>query len=243
MFPLFVKKLIFNRDEVDNFDRYPFNVPLINSINTVEFEKPVTFIAGENASGKSTIIEAIALNMGLCAEGGSLHACFETQNTTSELYKYVKLIKSGFMPRWKFFLRAESFYTMANAYAGYLEDMHSCSHGEEFLEIFRKFSDRGFYLLDEPESALSPQSQMKFLCLMDKLAGNGAQFIIVTHSPILLSYYNGQILDSNNGLRPIAYEDTDIYQIYKSFLSNPAGMQKLLFGNITDQKNNNDDFH
>lgn len=229
MFPLFVKKLIFNRDEVEDFDVYPFNIPLINSLNTVEFEKPVTFIAGENASGKSTIIEALALNMSLCAEGGSRNACFETQNTTSELYRYIKLVKSGFMPQWKFFLRAESFYTMANAYIEYKEDMHSCSHGEEFLQIFGKFSDRGFYLLDEPESALSPQSQMKFLCIMDKLAKNGAQFIIVTHSPILLSYYDGQILDANDGLKPIAYEETDIYRIYKSFLSDPVRMQKRLF--------------
>ena len=122
MVPLFVKKLIFNRDEVENFDEYPFSIPLIYSLNTVEFEKPVTFIAGENASGKSTIIEALALNMGLCAEGGSRNACFETQNTTSELYRYIKLVKSGFMPQWKFFLRAESFYTMANAYIEYEED-------------------------------------------------------------------------------------------------------------------------
>lgn len=96
MFPLFVKKLIFNRDEVEDFDVYPFNIPLINSLNIVEFEKPVTFIAGENASGKSTIIEALALNMGLCAEGGSRNACFETQNTTSELYRYIKLVKIFF---------------------------------------------------------------------------------------------------------------------------------------------------
>ena len=234
MFPLFVKKLIFRREEVEDFDEYPYNVPLISSLDTVEFEKPVTFIAGENASGKSTIIEAIALNMGLCAEGGSQNACFETQNTTSELHKHIKLVKSGLVPQWKFFLRAESFYTMANAYAEYDEDMHSCSHGEEFLKILSDFKGRGFYLLDEPESALSPQSQMKFLIIMDKLARNGAQFIIVTHSPILLSYRDGQILDSNNGLKPIAYEDTDIYRLYKSFLTDPARMQKLLFEDESD---------
>ncbi len=234
MFPLFVKKLIFRREEVEDFDEYPYNVPLISSLDSVEFEKPVTFIAGENASGKSTIIEAIALNMGLCAEGGSRNACFETQNTTSELHKHVKLVKSGFVPQWKFFLLAESFYTMANVYAGYDEDMHSRSHGEEFLKILSKFTDRGFYLLDEPESALSPQSQMKFLIIMDKLARNGAQFIIVTHSPILLSYRDGQILDSNNGLKPISYEDTDIYRLYKSFLTDPLRMQKLLFEDESD---------
>ena len=231
-YPLFVKELRFKRSEVADLSVYPYNIPLIKTLETVKFEKPVTFFAGENASGKSTILEAIALNMGLNAEGGSENACFETINTSSELYMHITLVKSGFMPRRKYFLRAESFYTLANAYKDYLEDMHAFSHGEEFLRICSGFSERGFYLLDEPESALSPQSQMRFLCLMDKLAKDGAQFIIVTHSPILLSYYDGQILNSNDRLLPIAFKDTEIYNVYQKFLSDPDGMQNRLFKTV-----------
>lgn len=229
---LFLKGFKLNRDKVEDLDEYPFDVPVISNLTELKFEKPVTFIVGENGSGKSTIIEAIALNMGLSAEGGTVNMVYETFNTTSDLNKYLTMFK-GAAPKWKYFLRAESFYTMANAYEGYrdayTESMHERSHGEEFNRLFDSFSDKGFYLLDEPESALSPKNQMRLLCRMHSLAQGGSQFIVVTHSPILLSYYDAQILNADDSLRPISYRDTDIYKLYRRFMDCPEKMQSLLF--------------
>lgn len=233
MSELFVKGIRLRRTEVENFDEYPFNIPVIRNMKEVWFDRPVTFIEGANGSGKSTVIEAIAVSLGLSAEGGTRNMVYETVNSTSDLYKYMTLIKSGLAPKWKYFLRAESFYTMANAYENYREPwesgIHAQSHGEAFNSLFDSFSDNGLYLMDEPESALSPKSQIRFLSKMHSLAQNGAQFIIATHSPILLSYYNARILDADNDLRPTVYRDTEIYSIYRRFLECPEKMQKLLF--------------
>ena len=109
-------------------------------------------------------------------------------------------------------------------------DLHACSHGESFLKLVEnRFWDNGLYILDEPEAALSPQRQMTLLCYIHDLAKKGSQFIIATHSPILLSYKYGKIIDMNNDMEKIKYEDTEVYKIYKDFLNNPYGMQKILF--------------
>lgn len=230
---LFIKGIRLRRDEVESFDEYPFNIPIIRELDEVRFEKPVTFIVGENGSGKSTIIEAIAESVGLSAEGGTRNMVYETVDSTSELCNYITLIKSGAKPKWKYFLRAESFYTMANAYEGYREPyergIHAQSHGEAFNSLFDGFSENGLYLMDEPESALSPRNQMRLLSIMHRLAQSGAQFIIVTHSPILLSYYDAAILNADDLLRPVKYKDTEIYDIYRRFSEQPEKMQHLLF--------------
>lgn len=148
---------------------------------------------------------------------------YETFNSTSTLDRYLTIIKSGLHPQWKYFLRAETFYTMAKAFSEYDDNNPSIfnqSHGEAFNEIFSRFSPNGLYLMDEPESALSPKSQMQLLSKIHFLAKN-SQFIIVTHSPLLLSYIDGQILDADNNLKPIAYKDTENYSIYRRFLECP----------------------
>lgn len=230
---LFVKGLRLDRDRVESFEEYPFSIPVINGLTELEFVEPVTFIVGENGSGKSTLIEAIAKCVGLSAEGGSRNMIYQTVDSTSVLNEYLTVFKSGRLPKWKYFLRAESFYTMANAYDSFkkpwMTSMHACSHGESFNNIFDVFCDNGLYIMDEPESALSPKNQMRLLCRMHALAQRGAQFIISTHSPILLSCLGACILNADDGLRPVKYEETDIYNIYKHFLDCPEKMQRYLF--------------
>lgn len=232
---LFIKKIIFEREKVIDFEQYPFNIEIIKNLHELTITSPVTFLIGENGIGKSTFIEAIAVSLGLNAEGGTQNFNFSTKNTTSELSNYFIIPKYNY-PKTKFFLRAETFYNVAseidnleidNYYGG---SLHECSHGESFLRLIQnRFTQNGLYILDEPESALSPQSQMSLLYLIDELVKQGSQFIIATHSPILISYYKGKILDLSNNFNEIKYEDTDIYKIYKLYLDDAEGMQKRLF--------------
>ena len=234
---LFINRVKLNREKVDN-NKYPFNIKCLRSFDELKIDNSVTFFYGENGVGKSTLLEAIAINLGLNPEGGSNNMQFSNYDDYSELYKYLVISKFR-VPKTKFFLRAESFFNVASnisnngdlvqtTYGG--EDLHSCSHGESFLKLVEhRFWDKGLYILDEPESALSPQRQMTLLCYLHNLAKNGSQFIIATHSPILLSYKYGKIYDMNNIFKVIKYEDTEVYKIYKDFLSNPYGMQNVLF--------------
>lgn len=239
---LFIKKVILDREKVDDFSKYPFNIDIIKNLDELIFESPVTFLVGENGVGKSTFIEALAVSIGLNAEGGTQNFDFHTKDTHSTLSKYIKVAKYG-KPKTKFFLRAESFYNFSsemqrlveedgyyalyNAYGG---NLHQCSHGESFIKLIKnRFTDHGLYILDEPEAALSPQRQMSLLCLIDDLVKNGSQFIIATHSPILISYIKGKILNLNDNFKEIKYEDTDIYKIYKLYLDNAYTMQGRLF--------------
>lgn len=230
---LFIKGLRLIRNDINDFEEYPFNIPAISNMSEIKFEKPVTFIVGANGSGKSTILEAIAVSMGLSAEGGTRNMVYETFDSTSKLHNFMTIIKSGRLPKWKYFLRAESFYTMANAYENYRQpwedSIHEKSHGEAFSSLLDGLSDNGLYIMDEPESALSPQNQMLFLSKIHFLVKSGSQFIIVTHSPILLSYYDATILNADDFLKPIKFKETEIYNIYKHFLECPEKMQKYLF--------------
>ena len=234
---LFVNRIKLNKEDA-NDNKYPFNIKALKNFDELIIDNPVTFFCGENGVGKSTLIEAIAIALGLNPEGGSNNMQFSNYDDYSELYKYLIISKFG-VPKTKFFLRAESFYNVATdisnngdlvhtTYGG--EDLHSCSHGESFLKLVEhRFWDNGLYILDEPEAALSPQRQMTLLCYIHDLVKKGSQFIIATHSPILLSYEYGKIFDMNNNMKEIKYEDTESYRIYKDFLSNPYGMQKQLF--------------
>jgi len=235
---LFVNRVRLNREKINN-NIYPFNIKCLKKFEELKIDNPVTMFYGENGVGKSTLIEAIAINLGLNPEGGSNNMQFSNYDDYSELYKYLTISKFR-LPKTKFFLRAESFYNVAsdisnNKIGGGLSwqyggDLHECSHGESFLKVVEnRFWDNGLYILDEPEAALSPQRQMTLLCYIHDLVKNGSQFIIATHSPILLSYKYGKIIDMNNNMEEIKYEDTEVYRIYKDFLNNPEGMQKVLF--------------
>lgn len=231
---LFIKEVKLERDKVSDFNEYPFDIPVINQLTSISFIQPVTFLIGENGAGKSTLIEALAVSMGLSAEGGTRNMAYETSNTTSQLHEYLKITKSGINPKWKFFLRAESFYTMANDMQRYeiggqpVTNWHNKSHGEAFLDIFDDWSEGGLYFMDEPESALSPKNQMRLLSIIHRHVQYGSQFIISTHSPILLSYMEAEIKNVNDNLQPIQYKDTEIYQTYKLFLDNPEKMLHYL---------------
>ena len=232
---LFVKRVTYKREEVDT-SKYPYNVKCLESFDSLDFDTPVTFFYGENGVGKSTLVEAMAICLGLNPEGGSNQMQFSNFDDYSDLYKHLTISKFG-VPKTKFFLRAESFFNVAtdisnngDLFLQYGGDLHKCSHGESFLKLVEnRFWNKGLYLLDEPEAALSPQRQMTLLCYIHDLAQNGSQFIIATHSPILLSYQYGKIIDMNHQMKEIAYEDTEVYKIYKDFLNNPYGMQKVLF--------------
>lgn len=235
---LFVNKIQLKKENIDK-SVHPFNIKVLKDFDYLDINNAVTLFYGENGVGKSTLIEAIAIALGLNPEGGSNNMHFSNYNDYSDLYKYIVISKFG-LPKTKFFLRAESFYNTASSIRNdygkgeldylYGGDLHACSHGESFLKLVEnRFWDNGLYILDEPEAALSPQRQMTLLCYIHQLARNGSQFIIATHSPILLSYQYGDIIDMNNNMERIKYEDTEVYKIYKDFLNNPYGMQKVLF--------------
>ena len=237
---LFVNNIRLDKEKIEDFDIYPFNIEIIKNFDELRLTSPVTFLIGENGIGKSTFIEALAISCGLNPEGGTQNFNFKTNNTHSDLYKYLKVGKLG-VPQTKYFLRAESFYNVATEiekiseeslpiYRYYGGDLHKCSHGEAFIKVVQnRFSDNGLYILDEPEAALSPIRQMTLLSLIDNLVKNGSQFIIATHSPILIAYRNSIIYDLNNNFNEINYKDTEIYQVYKMFLENPDKMQNELF--------------
>ena len=226
---------------------YLRDIPAISHLmkdKFIEFSKNITFFVGENGSGKSTLLEAIAVNFGFNAEGGSRNFAFSTNSTHSDLYKNIRLAK-GLRPKDGFFLRAESFYNAASyideldreapsfhklidSYGGV--SLHNQSHGESFLALVQnRFGDNGLYILDEPEAALSPMRIMTLMVEIDRLRRAGSQFIIATHSPILLTMPDSEIFEfSENGISKVHYKDTEHYQITRNFLENPEKMLKYL---------------
>lgn len=220
-------------------ESYIWNIPAVSYLKQVDgltFHSPVTFFVGENGTGKSTLLEAIAVSMGFNAEGGSRDFSFSTKETHSELYEWITTIKTV-SPKDGFFLRAESFYNTAS----YLDEnselkrygnvsFHEQSHGEAFLSLItNRFEGNGLYLLDEPESALSPLRLMSLLAEMDRLVKADSQFIIATHSPILLAFPQAEIYEcSDSGIRKVTYRETESYQLTKQFLDNPEGMLHYL---------------
>ncbi len=210
----------------------------------LSFAADVTFFVGENGTGKSTLLEGIAVASGFNPEGGTRNYSFSTSDTHSELYNYLTVAKCAY-PKDGFFLRAESMYNAAtyleeieklpgsgSVLAGYGgKSLHSRSHGESFLAVVReRFRGNGLYLLDEPESALSPARLLTLLCLIKDLTSANSQFIIATHSPILMAFPDARILKfSDNGIEPVNYRQTEHYQITKQFLDNPERMLKILF--------------
>lgn len=239
---MFLKKIKLLQDDISSFDSYPFSIPSIKNLHEIDLEKDVTFFVGENGSGKSTLLEAIADRCDFNTAGGGRNNTYDVYASESELGKYIRL---SWLPKVTngFFLRAETFYNFAthideidndnegfSSYGG--RSLHKQSHGESFFSLFlHRFKGKAIYLLDEPEAALSPTKQLSFLRVINDLVSEGnVQFIIATHSPILLGYPDADILSFDNGhISKIEYEMTDHYKITKYFLQHREKFLSDLF--------------
>lgn len=221
-----------------SFEQYPFCLPTIRHLDDIVLRSPVTFLVGENGTGKSTLLEAIAAAWGFNPEGGSRNFLFATQPSHSALHEHLRLIRNPGRPSDGFFLRAESFYNVAtevdrlgieSAYGG--TSLHEQSHGESFLAVFMsRLFGGGLYLLDEPEAALSPSRQLSVLLRMHDLVRQKSQFIIATHSPILMGYPGADILLlDDGGIKRVDYEETEHYIVTREFLNAPERMLRELF--------------
>lgn len=239
----YIRSVELQRNKIANFCRYPFCLTAIRNLYNLEFHPKVTFIVGENGTGKSTILEAIATAYGFNPEGGTKNFNFSSMDTHSDLHNYLRLVKGINKPKDGFFLRAESFYNVAtnideldkggggpkiiDYYGGH--SLHVQSHGESFLALFiNKFRGRGMYILDEPEAALSPTRQMTIVSRIHELVEQGSQFIIATHSPIIMAYPNAIIYEIKEGFKIVKYEETEHYQVMRDFLNNTQKMLNIL---------------
>lgn len=221
-----------------NYETYPYNVPSIRELGLLKFHPDVTFFVGENGSGKSTLLEGIALALGYSPEGGTRNFRLATADSESSLHEVLRLARSYRKPQDGYFLRAESFFNVATYMdeVGYLDNyggksLHARSHGEAFMALLtHKFQGKGLYLMDEPEAALSPNRQLAALYAIHQLVEDKSQFIIATHSPILLSYPNAKIIQFDGvGLSEVAFEDTEHYAVTRDFLNNyPQRLRRLL---------------
>lgn len=220
---LFIQGLTIDWNEIED-DSYLRQIDALKGMERLEFSKPITFLTGENGSGKSTLIEAIAVAYGFNAEGGTKNYSFSTYDSHSELHDAIRLSKGYRRATGGYFLRAESFYNVATKEEEYAEyrskQYHKKSHGESFLALAQEqLRGNGVYIFDEPEAALSPQRQLTLLLEIVECAKDGSQFIIATHSPILLAIPGAEILSFDNGnIHSCEYEETDSYRITKMFL-------------------------
>ena len=209
---------------------YPWNLPAISALaDEIRLHPRVTYLIGENGSGKSTLLEAIAVAAGMNAEGGSSNFNFSTRESHSDLWAAMRLVRGVHRPATDFFLRAESLFTAATyleglgpnslrSYGGV--SLHEQSHGESFLAVMiNRFDPNGFYLLDEPEAALSTQNCLTCLRRIHELVQQNSQFVIATHSPIILAYPDATIYSfDSDGLRKVDYEDAEPVRLTQNFL-------------------------
>ena len=217
---------------------YVAGIPALRFLRRLQFRKPVTFFVGENGSGKSTLLEAIAIAYGFNPEGGSLNYSFSTFDDHSALHRTLTVGRGRAGERHGFFLRAESFYNVASKTLEYErlgngpmfgeKTLHDQSHGESFLNFITSFK-QGLFIMDEPEAALSPNRQLTLFSQIVQMAREGSQYIIVTHSPILLALPNADILQFDaQGLHYVDYEQTDSYRITEMFVNHRETMVRAL---------------
>lgn len=242
----FLRGVRLERDRVTSFDEFPFTLPVIHDLHEINLSRKVTFFVGENGTGKSTLLEAIAQMAGFNPEGGSRNFSFSTHVEESKLAAHMRVIRGARRERTGFFLRAESYFNLATeieeldkadggpkiieSYGN--RSLHEQSHGESFLALLQhRLSAQGLYLLDEPEAALSPSRQLSTLKHIHDLVENGnSQFVIATHSPILLAYPDALIYQfSSEGITEVAYKDTEHFNVTRDFLASPERFFKHLF--------------
>ena len=238
---IYVRAAELRRERVASFDVYPFNLPVVRQLRRLEFSSAVTVFVGENGIGKSTLLEALAVAAGFNPEGGSRNFAFGTRASHSELHAHLRLVRAPSRPRDGYFLRAESFFNVAtqieeldkvpgagpriiDSYGG--QSLHEQSHGESFLTLLQqRFRGSGLYLLDEPEAALSPTRQLAALARMHQLVESGSQFILATHSPILMAYPGAQLLGlSDGGIAPLDYDHTEHVVVMRHFMNDRASL-------------------
>lgn len=233
------------RSDVSSFDHYPFSLDAIKNLGCLTLHPKVTYFIGENGSGKSTLLEAIAVSLGFNPEGGTKNFNFKTHESHSPLHNFLQIARGIKRPKDGFFLRAESFFNLAtnietmdsefsftppiiNSYGG--RSLHEQSHGESFLALMtQRFGGNGIYILDEPEAALSPQRQLAVLSRIHDLVKDNSQFIIATHSPILMAYPESTLYECGpDGITEAEYEETEHYQVTRDFLMNKKRMLEIL---------------
>jgi predicted ATPase len=243
--PPFLRSVTLARERIETPEAYPFSIPAVQALDALEFSR-VTYFIGENGSGKSTILEALAVASGFNAEGGTINFNFATRRSESPLHRCIRLTRALRRPRTGFFLRAESFFNLATeierldaepsfappvieSYGG--RSLHEQSHGESFLALMKhRFGPEGLYILDEPEAALSPSRQLGLLLRMHELLAEGSQFIIATHAPIVLAYPGATIYRvDDRGIAPVEYDETEHVCLTRDFLNDRERyLQRLL---------------
>ncbi|MEH7345699.1 AAA family ATPase [Bacillus sp. JJ1532] len=233
----YLRGIKLKRDHIPSFNKFPFNLPSIQTLDELSFHPNVTYFVGDNGMGKSTLLEAIAVAAGFNPEGGSFNFNFATYDSHSELDNYIRLVKGVIKPSDGFFLRAETFYNVASnieemdrefgtspkvidSFGGV--SLHKQSHGESFWATFmNRFGGNGLYIMDEPEAALSPLRQLSMLARIHELVRQNSQFIIATHSPIIMSYPNAAIIEfTEDGAKETQLEETGHYRMMKQFFEN-----------------------
>ncbi|WP_175989732.1 AAA family ATPase [Bacillus sp. Marseille-Q1617] len=242
----YIRGISLKTDSLPSYNQFPFSLPVMKNFNDITFHPNVTYIIGENGMGKSTLLEGLAIALGFNPEGGTLNFDFSSYDSHSDLHHYLRLIKGVERAKDSFFFRAETFYNVASnieeldsepsfgakiidSFGG--KSLHEQSHGESFFAAFtERFRGHGLYILDEPEAALSPLRQLSMLARINELVNQGSQFIISTHSPILMAYPEAKIIElSDNGMKESRLEDTGHYSIMKQFFEDRERLLVHLF--------------
>ena len=242
----YIRNVYLKRDLISSYDHFPLNLPVIQNFQEFSFHPNVTYIIGENGMGKSTLLEGIAIALGFNPEGGTLNFNFSNYDSHSNLDQYLRLAKGVNKAKDSFFFRAETFYNLAtniesldneplggskiiDSFGG--KSLHQQSHGESFFAAFiERFGGNGMYILDEPEAALSPLRQLSMLARINDLVNQGSQFIISTHSPIIMAYPNAKIIQlTEDGMSESTLEETNHYSIMKQFFEDKDRLLHHLF--------------